>query len=88
MGDELDDDTEGWTGYAPIDAPIPRCGICGLSAVRPPGPTDPRFQVSPYGAICEVCAEGAHQRFQQWEVREPRGSKPTGPYGPHGDLHS
>ena len=52
MSDETEDFTDGWTGYAPIgaDAPIPRCAICGLSAVQPPGPTDPRFQASPYGA--------------------------------------
>jgi len=84
MGED-EDDTEGWTGYAPMgaDAPIPRCAICGLSAVMPPGPGDPRFQVSPYGAICEVCSAGTNQRFERWEAREPRDTKPDGPFGPH-----
>lgn len=73
-------DSEGWTHYGPSgdDAPIPRCAICGLSAVVPPGPQDPRFTVSSYGALCELCAERSHEAFKRWEAREPRDVKPPG----------
>lgn len=68
-----DDPNEGWTGYAPLNAPIPRCALCGLSAVVPPGPGDPRFEVGAVGAICETCAGGSAERFRRWDRGSPPG---------------